>query len=73
MADDDFVKTFTSFMESQGAVLKEISVRIRALERYLKTRDSSFWPEYDAYLRALRIEAKDASSWLHLLEDGKPN
>jgi hypothetical protein len=66
---DDTAKVFASFVQSQTAVLKELSVRIRALEQYLKQRDASFWSEYDSYLQTLRKGANDASDALNFSDD----
>lgn len=70
---DDFVSAFTSFMHSHGEVVREFTVRIIALERYLKYHDSSFSTEYHAYLLALRNEARKSSDPFQLLTDDKLN
>lgn len=73
MADNDFVQAFTSFMESQGAILTEISARVRALERYLKEHDSSFGDEYARNLDFARKEVTNPSFLLMLSKDEKVN
>jgi hypothetical protein len=63
MDQNEATKVFAGFMESQAAVLTELSSRITALQDYLAAQDSEFWNRFEPLLASARTQINNPFDW----------